>query len=584
MSAIIGYWHHGPPARAQALLLKCLAASGRTFQQLNRSANDAHNRCFTAALASAGDGVRLHQTDQTLSATLSAAGLPGADGVLIEADTAGLRVRRDPFGCVPLFVTQRDGVVWFATRLQLLLPLFESARISSEALTAYACLSWVPSPLAAVEGIFAVSAGSEIRFSSSQSVAAARRWHEWQLTETEISDEAAAIAQLRHLLQQAIEAQAADLSNEPVGVLLSGGLDSSVVAALLVRAGVQVRAFALDFGAYGQSELPFAESVAQHLQIPLVKVDATPRRIRRALVATAQALDQPFGDGVTVPLYLLNEAASREVSVIFNGEGGDQLFAGWTNKPIIAAGVYEQTHPAGDDFRQAYLRTFHRLHGFEASVFTRQFQTEAAQRDPLQWLGEALDDSTSMPLLHRLRRAGLMLKGAQNIEPRATNLAFAHGLKVRTPFCWLPLAEWTFSLAGELCLRGPCEKYLLKRAAQDWLPPAVVWREKRGMGAPLTQWCSGPLWRELGRWLGPAALRAEGVWQPDLARRVVSGRLGAQFQGRRIGEILWLLLAWQVWRRTVLRAETAESGPALYNPFWLPPRWWQLSGRIQADS
>jgi asparagine synthase (glutamine-hydrolysing) len=575
MSAIIGYWHNDLPADAQAVLLECLAASGLPFHQFNLSANDAQNQQFRTALAFSGDGVGINQTDQMLTAALSAAGLPGADGVLIAAGTAGLHLRRGPFGCVPLFVAQRDGVVWFGTRLQLLLPLLESARVSSEALYSYACFSWVPSPLAAVEGIYTVPAGSEIRLTSSQSLADARRWHEWPLTETEISDEASAVTQLRRLLQQAIEAQTADLSSEPVGVLLSGGLDSSVVAALLVRAGVNVRAFALDFGDYGLSELPFAQSVAQHLQIPLVKVDATPRRIRRALVATAQALDQPFGDGVTVPLYLLSEAASREVRVVFNGEGGDQLFAGWTNKPIIAAGVYEQTHPAGDDFRQAYLRTFHRLHGFEASVFTAQFQAAASQRDPLKWLCEALDDLTDRPLLHRLRRANLMLKGAQNIEPRAANLAFAHGLKVRTPFCWLPLAEWTFSLDGELCLRGPCEKYLLKRAVEDWLPSEVVWREKRGMGAPLTHWCSGPLWRELGRWLSPAALHAEGVWQPDLALRVASGRLGAQFQGRRIGEILWLLLAWQVWRRTVLRAETAEIRPSLYNPFWLPPRWWQ---------
>jgi asparagine synthase (glutamine-hydrolysing) len=70
------------------------------------------------------------------------------------------------------------------------------------------------------------------------------------------------------------------------------------------------------------------------------------------------------------------------------------------------------------------------------------------------------------------------------IHPRATNLAFAHGLKVRSPFCDLPLAEWTFQLSGELCLRGACEKYILKRAVEAWLPPEIVWREKRGMGFP----------------------------------------------------------------------------------------------------
>jgi asparagine synthase (glutamine-hydrolysing) len=280
------------------------------------------------------------------------------------------------------------------------------------------------------------------------------------------------------------------------------------------------------------------------------------------LPATARALDLPFGDGVTVPLYLLNQAAAQEVACVFNGEGGDQLFAGWTNKPLIAAGVYES--PAA--FTAAYLRTFHRLHGYAEATFASHTPFDATP-----YLAEALRALPQQTLLARLRRANLMLKGAQNIQPRATNLALAHGLKLRTPFCHKPLADWTFGVSDELFLQGVCEKYLLKRAVSDWLPSDVVWREKRGMGVPLTAWCLGTLWRTLGRWLDPKKLAAEGVFQPDLALRVAAGQFSAHIQGRRIGEILWLLLMWQLWQAEF----AAPVKETFYHSFWLPPRWWQ---------
>lgn len=588
MSAIIGYWGSGASEELDAVLVQRLNTTHNSFQHLNRN-RDGTSGAHVFSLHYFGQHVRIESDDDRVVVSLAASGLATDTDALIEAGSHGLRLRRDPFGRVPLFWLRCDEVVWFSSQLQLLIPILKKSKVATAGLYGYACFSSVPLPLTPLENILAVPAGSEVEFvvpsgtdfnkrQNPPEGGTTNRWHEWRAGDDEIKDEAAAVAQLRALLMQVIEEQISDLSAEPVGVFLSGGLDSSMVAAMLVRAGIRVRAYALDFGEYGLSELPFAESVAQHLAIPLVKVDASPRRIRQALTATARALDLPFGDGVTVPLFLLNKAASRDVRVVFNGEGGDQLFAGWTNKPIIASGIYEQSHPAGDDFEQAYLRTFHRLHGYEAVIYSAAMQAEVAALHPREWLHEALDQAPGLSLLHRLRRANLMLKGAQNIQPRATNLSFAHGLALRTPFCSLPLAEWTFRVSSELSLRGSCEKYLLKRAVEEWLPAEVVWREKRGMGVPLTQWCLGPLWRELGRWLRPDALRAEGCWQNDLAMRVAMGQLSGQVQGRRIGEILWLLLMWQVWRQTLLPSERAEAEDfktSFYNPFWLPPRVWQ---------
>ncbi|MFN0119987.1 MAG: asparagine synthetase B family protein [Blastocatellia bacterium] len=530
------------------------------------------------AAAYSGPHAHCHENPRATHLSLSVAGLTDCPDLEIELTNDCLRLRRDAFGRATLFWYARNGAIYFATRLTELLRMRAvETTVSAAGLYAYTSFSWIPAPLTPLQDVFAVPAGAELCWRAANTAPVLTTRERFQAgAATEINEEPVAVRQLQDLLAQSTARQLAGIGREPVGVFLSGGLDSAITAAALVRAGARVRAYTLDFGAYGLPEMPQAESVAQYLGIPLIKVEATPRRIRQALRATTHALDLPYGDGVTAPLYLLGEVAAREVSIVFNGEGGDQLFAGWTNKPIIAAGVYETSHPAGDDFDKAYLRTFHRLLGCEEAVFTPAFRRQITGIDPGSWIAAATAGEAGHSLLRRLRRANLMLKGAQNIQPRAAGLALAQCLRQRTLFCDHALAAWTFSVADELYLRGPCEKYLLKRAVESWLPADIVWRGKRGMGAPLTEWTLGPLWRELGRWLKPGALRSGGVFQPDLPLRIATGQFHGQMRGRRIGEILWLLLMWQVWRGGIaLSPLPGQSAASLYNPFWLPPRVWQ---------
>jgi asparagine synthase (glutamine-hydrolysing) len=563
---LVGYWGYGNPTTLAQSLRILLAQTAETDWSMTSQP--------------AADG--------TL-ATLSASGLASASQADIASADVWVRVRenclilgRQAFGRVLLYWMQQEQVIWFSSRLQLLLPLMASPTVGIAALYGYSCFSYVPTPLTPVENITALSAGTEQTWRVDELgnllSPDSHCFLDWREEPDLIDNEQAAVAQLQVLLKGAVGQQIADLPDEPVGVLLSGGLDSSIVAALLVRMGVKVRAYTLDFGNRSIAEYPYAEQVATWLNIPLVKVDATPRQIQSALIPTIKALDLPFGDGVTVPLFLLHQAASQDTRIIFNGEGGDQLFAGWTNKPLIAASIYQTEHPNHDElFEHHYLRTFHRLWEYEAQVFQPAVYAKIQQLQPQDWLYPALDATSTRSLLHRLRRASLMLKGAQNIHPRATNLAFAHGLQVRSPFCDMPLAQWTFRLSGRLFLQGACEKYILKRAVDSWLPPEIVWRQKRGMGVPLTAWCLNEWWQTLGIWLNPGILQAEGRWQPDLAARIAFGNLGGMIQGRRIGEILWLLIVWQLWRSHVL-GEPVEN-QSWNHPFWLPYPVWRYGNR-----
>jgi asparagine synthase (glutamine-hydrolysing) len=175
--------------------------------------------------------------------------------------------------------------------------------------------------------------------------------------------------------------------------------------------------------------------------------------------------------------------------------------------------------------------------------------------DAAEWVRPALNRIAYPSLLHRLRAANLMLKGAQNIVPRMNALAACHGLRLHAPLLDTDLAAWTFTLPPDHLLAGACEKYLLKRVAETYLPPQTVWREKRGMGAPTATWCLG---RGLMRWavggyLAPGRLREEGRFAPEYVRRLLKGDdptpEGAFRSKRRAGEKIWLLLMWQVWRR-----------------------------------
>ncbi|XGV99661.1 MAG: asparagine synthetase B [Leptolyngbya sp. BL-A-14] len=584
---IVGYWGYGDQAALENWLTDSLRhcnlrhCSELAARRYSRSPGKA---CLVESTTECVWGVAylgLPQADcdhlpARVLVALTASGLPcpsESAAAWVTQHPDRLSMGREPFGHVPLYWTQIGQIVWFASRLSLLLPLIKVPQVSIPAVYAYSCFSYVPIPLTPIAQIASIAPGAEQTWiadpaARTLSAPTVKRLFEWQEAPDQIQDEVIAVEQLRSLLKDAVACQSADLGDEPVGVLLSGGLDSSIVAALLVEAGVKVRAYTLDFGAESVSELSYAEQVAEFLNIPLIKVDASPRQVRQALLPTAQALDLPFGDGVTVPLFLLMQAASQDVRVVFNGEGGDQLFAGWTNKPLIAAGMYQATHPTETTFDRHYLRTFHRLWGYEQDLFQPEIFTQLAATPPQSWLEYALNPDFSTTLLHRLRRATLMLKGAQNIHPRATNLALAHGLKVRSPFCDIALAQWSFQLSGTLHLQAACEKYILKRAVEPWLPATIVWRQKRGMGVPLTAWCFNELWHDLGRWLNPATLSCQGIWQPHIAARIATGGFGT-LQGRRIGESLWLLLMWQLWHHTALGLVPAFS---LNHPFWLPSR------------
>lgn len=496
----------------------------------------------------AGQQARLTQAPGGLIRAQVGTGGDAFSSATVSEDGA-LALACDPFGQHGVSYARVGGTFWAASDPRLLRRVPGAPReLSPTAQHGYLCFSHVPTPLTMTADVSSLPAGHTLMVSAQGNVEEGGAV--WREREPSPLGEDAPLAELCDLLRAAVARRLGAESD--VAVFLSGGLDSSLIAALLAEAGARVHLFTLDFGPPFDAEVACARAVAAHLRRPLRVVPARPAQIKAALAPAAAALHQPFGDGVVVPLYLLGQAARAEgLQTVFNGEGGDQLFGGWANKPMIAAELYRAS--SGDMTQEreaAFLATYHRFWGLTDPLYTAKGREATAGQDAGAWVRPALEADGLPSLLHRLRAANLRLKGAQNIAPRAVQLGAAHGLRVQMPFFDRELAEWTFGLPPDWFLRGVCEKHGLKRAAEVFLPPEIVWREKRGMGVPTTDWCLGPLRRVLAACLSPRRLARSGGWlDPAAVARLRRGEdHAAEFRRRRVGEKLWTLLMLQVWR------------------------------------
>jgi asparagine synthase (glutamine-hydrolysing) len=464
-----------------------------------------------------------------------------------------LTLGRDPFGVRSLYYAEHRGTFYFATELKQLLAISGlPVELDASAVHKYLTFSFIPGEAVLIRGIRRLLPGHTLRVSGGRMESTPY----FQLVERideSLRDPTHAVRTIRRLGREATARRL--FKGEQVGLFLSGGLDSSSIAVWLQQCGADARVFSLDFGDKGV-EREQAQQVATTLGFAQTWVPVTSARIAAVFHDVVHRLDLPFGDPVTVPQYLLGQAAREAgLSVVFNGEGGDQLFGGWTSKPMIAAELYAGLYESDTESREeTYLRSYHRFYGLEDQLYTEDFKRSvgpAGQRRAhlTPYLAEHGES-----FLHRVRLADISLKGSQNILPRAERMANAWGLDVRAPFFDRQLAEAAFRLPPELKLHGACEKYVLKRAMQRRLPTEIVWRKKFGMSVPVTDFLmSDPLAGLVEEHLNDAALRKRGFFRPEFVRALRAGQdAPGETRKRRVGEKLWALLMLEAWMRRFL--------------------------------
>lgn len=474
-----------------------------------------------------------------------------------------LRLVRDPFGVRSLYYTWSGGVFYFASELKQLLAIPSLAvELDLVAIHKYLTFSFVPGqdvPIAGIKrllpGRVATLRGGQLEiqpyFTLQESIDPA----------LEVKKQA--VRTIRMLARQAV---AKRLNGEKdVALFLSGGLDSSGVAAWLTREKVRVRAFSLDFGEQSV-EKEQAIKVARHLKLDHRMLPVTGEDVEPVFADLVWKLDLPFGDAVTAPQYLLGKAARSEgLAAVFSGEGGDQLFGGWTNKPMVAAEIYGDlygdTHES-DTRAEQYLESYHRFYGLEDSLYSDDFQRAVgAPGQRRAHLKPYLEGDNASTFLNRIRLADIHLKGSQNILPRAERMANAWALDARVPLFDRRLAETSFRLPPQMKLNGACEKYVLKLALQKALPREIVWRKKYGMSVPITEWTLGPLSSLMEKLLSRESVERRGLFRWDYIASLLAGRNEPnETRRRRLGERIWTLAVLEGWMRIFIDGRGRRVG------------------------
>lgn len=486
-------------------------------------------------------------------------------------DGERLVLARDRLGIKPLYLFRRqDGGVEFASEAKAITAVGR-ARAEADSIATYLAWGYLPAPLTPFEGIEKLPAGHMAIWSAG--VLDVRRW--WTL-DFEAAGPSDPEAETLAVLDEAVKEHL--MSDVPLGVFLSGGIDSSVVAALMANHSEQpIRTFTVGFSTNAgelderEDALEVARSLgADHTEIV---VDAAPVEIAGSV---ARAYDEPVGDEAAFPTWLMAKAAREHVKVVLSGEGGDETFGGYRKYQMIlaarriagapgsvrGAGIKAVAAVAGEH-RAAKIAAMINAGAAEASLhFDEIFLPD--ERSAV--LARELDLPPVEPLLPpehghpdalgemlAIDTAGYLADGLLHKVDRMT---MAHGLEARVPYLDHKLVELLARIPQHEKVRLGAGKRILRSIAADLLPAEVHRRRKHGFTVPLNRWLREDLAGITAELLAPERLGAQGYWNPTgIAELLKAHRNGDDSLGRRI----WLLLAWQMWHEAFVEPEQASS-------------------------
>ncbi len=511
--------------------------------------------------------------------------LPELDGIFAFAawDRARRRLllARDPWGVKPLFYRWDALGLAFASEIKALLELPGAARRpSAEALFHFLSFDYVPGAQTAFEGILELEPGWALEVDAATGEHRLWRWHRPRFDEDPSIGAREATETCLELLDAAVRRQL--VADVPVGVMLSGGMDSSALAALVAKQrGPGFHTFSLAFDAPSYDESRWAALVARSVGSRHHEIRVTPERVADTLWAHTAHIDEPYADGAAIPTWLLTQQASRHVTVLLSGEGGDEIFAGYdTHAAWKARALYRRLCPG--PLRRRVLRPLARRLpvserklglGFKARRFTtgaehgvarshfhwRHVLSEGAKAQLLTVPGLAAmepswslferiwDEHGDTSELNRLLAIDLRHHLADDLMIKNDRMTMAWSVEARVPFTDRALVRYLERVPARIKMPGLLggRKRLLRDATRGLLPDAIRTRPKLGLEMPYGGW----LRRELRELAGDLLLVSAPAEATGLLRQREVERLWREHQAGRAdhGRALWGLLSFMVW-------------------------------------
>jgi asparagine synthase (glutamine-hydrolysing) len=381
------------------------------------------------------------------------------------------------------------------------------------------------------------------------------------------------------------------MSDVPLGVFLSGGLDSSAIAALTTKIRKEpIETFAVGYGEQDYSELPYARTIAEHLQSRHHEVHLSRDEFFQSLPRLIWHEDEPIAWPSSVALYFVARLAKERVTVVLTGEGSDETLGGYTRYPWILLNsridtVYRKLTPA---FLRSILRTVVDASPISAasrrklehtffmrdgaswpafyfdnfySAFSASEQAELLTPEARQMAGDAYAGSmnywnhSSGDLLHRLLYTDIKTYLVELLM-KQDQMSMAASVESRVPFLDHRLVEFTASIPAKYATQGLAGKFILKAAVEDLLPHSIVYRQKMGFPTPWAYWLAGPFQERLQRLLTEPRTLARGLFRLEALKQLFAEHAAGH---RDHGNRIWRLLNLELWFRACLEREPSAD-------------------------
>lgn len=473
-----------------------------------------------------------------------------------------IHLARDRIGVKPLYYFSDGNKFLFASEIKALLQDSTIPReINIGAFHDYLKFRFVPGERTLLQGVKKVLPGHVITLNNGE--LSSRQY--WDISEKRCSgSEEEHVNALRMLLGDAVLSRLE--SDVPLGVFLSGGIDSASIVALMSGHTKSIKTFSVGFESQADTELPYARIVAEEFNTDHHECFVTDKHLS-LIPKMVWHLDEPVGDAATLPTMVLSQYAKQHVTVVLAGEGGDEVFAGYDNQRVMMQCI--RFNPLYHPLKSVIARVKQcaspgsNLHRVLATLSSQSLEQQYAtltslfSRDELLLMGIPDDNQdlsryypkTPMDPLNTLQYFGLKTWLPHDFCMKADKMTMAYGIEERAPLLDYRLMEFAFSLPAHEKIRNGTGKYILKKAMAPRLPHSIVYRKKHGYNAPMDQWFKGDLKDVLGSLIEE---REHSLYDSVYAEKLLADfqRTGSNYKMNFWNaQKLWSILVFEVWYR-----------------------------------
>ncbi len=520
---------------------------------------------------------------------------------LWDAKRKKLIIARDRFGEKPLyFGVFDDKLIWASELKAIIAHPAVTPELDLNALRHYVSFDYVPAPMSIFKGIHKLPAAHVLTVENGE--VKARRY--WDVTWSEPGAIATGFPnvqsngrshakpqstlsgkaeELKELLSDAVRMRL--VSDVPLGILLSGGIDSSTIAAFAVQhAEERVKTFSIGFEEDSFDESKYARRVAKHLDTEHYEEKLSATTAGDLIAEIGTWLDEPMSDGSLIPTFLLAQFVRKHVTVALGGDGGDELFAGYPMyyahtvaakylaipafvrsgliEPVVNALPVSTKNMSFDYKAKRFVRASKhddvtRHHSWFGSFSLDQHEElftkdvlEQTDSDIYKGVRELVGASDAKNVIEQMQYADINFYLAEDILTKVDRAAMAVSLETRAPFLDPRVGQFAASIPVNYKLKGKAGKVILKEAMKGLLPHDILHRPKKGFGIPIAEWLKGRLNPLLHDMLAPTRIREQGLFNADYVQKLISEHETGKASHHKE---LWTLLVFQLWQQNFLK-------------------------------